>query len=111
MACHQYFCCSLWVAFRLLKHRELICVDTLIFVHRGFDMPAREISAIGPRKCSRTKAADRSTLPIAVVDISRISSHTGILEGESQGAAPRCLGDFVRAHDGRREDCDRTPCQ
>ena len=77
-------------AFRFLIHGKLIGPHRLIFVHPGFDVPAREVAAIGAREGARAQAPDRRTLPVAVVDHARerrlFSSR--VLERQPDGSLP-----------------------
>src|SRR2546429_1208794 len=57
-------------AFRLLIHGELIGVNRLIFVDSILNVPAREVAAISSRKSAGAESADRSSLPITIVDMS-----------------------------------------
>lgn len=75
-----------------LVRGELIGVTNLVFVYPGFDVPAREIATIGPRKCSGAEAADGRLLPVAVVDASRILGNVWILEWQPDRSAPGSRG-------------------
>ncbi len=88
MAVHQHLRDAVSVAFRLLKHRELIGIHWLIFVDGSFDVPAREIAAIAAGKRSCSQAANGNTLPIAIVDISGNPCDSGVRQGETQRALP-----------------------
>jgi hypothetical protein len=50
-----------------LKDAELVDEDRLVFVNACFDVPAREVAAIGARERSGAKSSDRGSLPIAIV--------------------------------------------
>ena len=95
-----------FAALGLLIHRKLVCPDGLIFVHATLDVPAREISAIGARECSRPEAAHRSALPIAVVDHARCGegrlASAGIIEWLANAALPGRFRDGVAGEQPRR---------
>src|SRR5882757_4261604 len=76
------------ISVRLLEHGELVGIHRLIFVRAGLDMPACKVAAIAAGKSSRAKAADRNSLPIAVVNISGNACDSGIAETKSQGTLP-----------------------
>ena len=93
MAVHQHLGRAVGVALGLLKHGELIGIDRLIFVDRGLDVPAGEVSPIAAGKCAGPHAADGNALPVAIVDIARIARHAGIIERLAEGALPGSLRD------------------
>ena len=88
LAVHQHLGYTPCVAFRLLEHRELIGIHRLIFMDAGLDVPACEIAAITARERACTKATHGDALPIAVINITDIARHPGILERKSQGPLP-----------------------
>ena len=64
----------------LLKHGELVGRHRNVFVDTAFDVPAREIAAIGTRECAGAESADGSALPIAVVDVGFVFADARIFE-------------------------------
>src|SRR5882757_9195829 len=76
------------ISIRLLEHGELVGIYRFIFVHASLDMPACKVAAIAAGKSSRAKAADRNSLPIAVVNISRNARDSGIAKWKPQGTLP-----------------------
>src|SRR5712692_9018049 len=93
---------TLGVALGFLKHGELIGPDGLVFVDAGFHVPAREITAIGARKCSGAETTDGSALPEAVVDVAGAERGlfcAGIGQRRADGTLPRSLGNVA---DGAR---------
>src|ERR1700676_1578931 len=89
------FCC----AFGLLIHGKLIGPNCLILVDSALHVPACEVSAVGTRKSSRSKTANRSTLPVAIVNHasrgqSRFSA-TCIFEGKTDWTLPCCFRNRV----------------
>src|SRR5882724_1792888 len=65
---------TFWGAFGFLVHGELIGVNRLIFVNSILNVPAREVAAISSRKSAGAESADRSSLPITIVDMSAAES-------------------------------------
>src|ERR1700692_1266345 len=100
MAVHQHLGGALRVAFRLLEHGELIGIHRLILIHCGLDMPAREVAAIAPGKRPGSKAADRDTLPVAVIDITGYARHSWIFERKSQWAFPCSFWNIIASRCG-----------
>src|SRR5229473_5269605 len=99
---------ALGVALGFLKHGELIGPDGLVFVDAGFHVPAREITAIGARKCSGAETTDGSALPEAVVDVAGVERGlfcSGIGQRRADGTLPRSLGNVVvgASERGKRE--------
>src|SRR5258708_23453243 len=92
---HQDLRGTLRVAFRLLKHGELIGIGCFIFVNAGFNVPARKIAAIGSRKCSGAEAPHGSALPVAVINVGAAAFNTWIFYGQSEGALPGSLWDLI----------------
>src|SRR5450755_3511254 len=64
---------SMSITVRLLKHGELIRIAHFIFVNTRLHMPAREVSAIRPRKGAGAEPADRCSLPVPIIDIAGVS--------------------------------------
>src|SRR5260370_20573870 len=89
---------ALGVALGFLKHGELIGPDGLVFVDAGFNVPAREVTAIGARKCSGAETTDGSALPEAVVDVAGVERGlfcSGICQRRADRTLPRGLGNAV----------------
>ena len=87
--------CARGIALYLLEHGELIRVHRLIFMDARLDMPAREVSAITPGKRPRAKSADRNSLPVAVINVSRDARHARVFKRQSEWALPCTLGDAL----------------
>src|SRR6476620_348895 len=81
-----------FTAFGFLVHGELVGPDGLIFVNASFNVPAREVAAVGAGEGAGAKSADGSALPIAVVDDSIFGelgfAASGIVEGLADAAMP-----------------------
>ncbi len=75
---HQDLRGTVRVAFRLLKHGELIGVGCFVFVNAGFNVPARKIAAIGSGKCAGAEAPDGSALPVAVINVDGVAFNTWV---------------------------------
>src|SRR5258707_6690719 len=98
MSGEQNLCHAIRFIFRLLKHRKLIRPYRLKFVHAGLQVPTRKISAKASRKCSRTESAYRSSLPVAIVNVSgakRRFRRACILQRLPDRPPPRRFWNFI----------------
>src|SRR5436853_7684898 len=68
----QHLCHAFGGAFRFLIHSELVFINCLIFVHAILNVPAREVAAISSRESAGAKSANRSSLPVAIVNMSGV---------------------------------------
>src|SRR6516164_7208499 len=103
MAREQYLRGSRRIAFRLLKHRKLVDINRFIAMYARLQMPARKVAAKRTRESSRSKAADRSALPVAVVNMRTIQGGflcPRILERLANRAPPGSFRNFVRERHG-----------
>ncbi len=86
-------------AFSFLIHGKLVRPHRLIFVDTALDVPARKVAAISARESSGAEAADRSALPVTVVNHSRGResglASSGIFQRHTDAALPGGFGNGV----------------
>src|ERR1700682_1132371 len=97
MVRHQYLRRSTTIAFRLLKHSELIGIDRRILMDPRFDVPPRKIASVGPRKSSRSEASHRGSLIEPIINVGGILADSGICQGKPDRSLPGGLRYFVSA--------------
>src|SRR5262245_11073574 len=103
MAREQYLGGPSRIAFRLLKHRKLVGINRLIAMYARLQMPPSKVAAKRAREGSRSKAADRRALPVAVVNMPTIQGRflcPRILERLPNRASPGGFGNIVRSGRG-----------
>ncbi len=75
------------------EHAELVSGNTLVLVHARLQVPTFELAAIGARKRSGSKAADRRSLPVTVINhvLDFRLLPAGVFERQPDRAMPRRL--------------------
>src|ERR1700722_10562189 len=104
MARHEHLCSSMCIAFRLLKHGELIGRHGLILMNSGLDVPAGKVAPVSPREGACAETAYRIALPVAVVDVPGNPGNSWIIEREAERPSPCGLWDFIRENSDRGDD-------
>src|SRR5258707_12469372 len=110
MAVHQDARGSFSVTLGLLKHRKLIGEYGLVFVNGSLNMPAGEVAAIGARKRAGAESADRSALPVTVVDIGFVLADAGIWQRLAERSPPSGFRNFVGMGEGGQQRAETKEC-
>src|SRR5215467_5340675 len=104
------------IGFGLLKHGELVGINRLVAMNPGLQVPTRKIASKCSRKGSRSKAADRRTLPIAVVNVAWLQgrfacsgSRQRLADWSLPGSLRNVVGKTSRRY-GQKKNCAWQTC-